>query len=236
MKFKNSFSLTTDHDSTRTVTVSACRTDGGDKLSYLLVEYFNEILLDTFKKMKKNCLFDFLHQESQFQSSQAETNGNLEHFIEEIKKNITARYKINLKKDQSPFIIQIVESISKGMGIHDNRSKRKLFNEFVLPGQLPGPLIGFLLNFFPGGIFYKKRMLLRLKKQVIGYIKGNVKELFNEISIQSGFHRCSLKNTDLFCLVRKRCQAKFSLQNHLLLKRFDLSKPVYQKKEFQYSE
>jgi len=115
---------------------------GGQALTYVLAQYFNERLLTTYAAAQAKPLYDFTSHSEQHRHLQSRTNRYLERYIEAIKRSIQADYTLSLDdKDEKDLIDELFKFLPEAeSGKPDIDELRRLARpHFQLPRDLKDP-------------------------------------------------------------------------------------------------
>lgn len=169
------------------------KSTGGNILSYIFAEYYNDCfnnLLDFFK-IKNEFHWDFLTKTNEA------VKDILQKLIEEVKMNFTKDFKLSLgEEEQKKLLSSLAEKISFDEKI-DNGIREKFKNKFIDTLVLPKNLYSFIdiiinriKNDFPY-LFNKnneikfndeiKSLQINLIKKIKKYVKENVKTLHDDL-------------------------------------------------------
>ncbi len=179
------------------------KSDGGNRLSYLLAEYYDDVVASVFVALGKERPFSFLEGEGQIGQDQGLVIGELEKLIENIKANITEDYRIGLTADaqrqlMAPAIDALLKVIDPAWGSGGILSvdglehlRSELLAALVLPPRLPGhawcwllsvkPFNSFLAGFWGPERLVRHRRLLRLAEAIRAYVNDNVVHLIDQL-------------------------------------------------------
>jgi hypothetical protein len=172
------------------------KSDGGNRLSYILAGYYNKQLLDTFDKFgyliaQSQPPFDFLVGDSPMNPYQPDVLEKLQDLIEAVKKSFKDNYSIDLsKKEQTELIAPVVDKLYDA--INPQWKARNEFEEFreelyksmILPRSLPGAWAEWFFSLpsrFSSEARERRDRLTKLKNNIIKYVENNILELVQEL-------------------------------------------------------
>ena len=130
------------------------KSDGGNRLSYILARYYNDVFSSVFDAHGKKMPFSFLLGKEKVGSSQGLGLTALELLIDNVKKSMTARYRIGLSTEaQKRYIGPVIDVVLRAMDPNwdpdvnfDNRKvhglpelSRDLHEALLLPKSLSFP-------------------------------------------------------------------------------------------------
>jgi len=169
------------------------KSDGGNRLSYLFAEYYEEIVRQALASHQKTPPFSFLKVKGTVGARQAFSLTALEDLIEEIKIHITKDFRLTLPEtEQLELIDKLVDHLMRGLdttwdgnGNASDPGLRELYAELrrdlFLPGELPRNLRGWLSSMRRSGGAREER-LVRLREGLESYVKRNVVQLIDELA------------------------------------------------------
>jgi hypothetical protein len=179
------------------------KSDGGSRLSYLLAEFYNDIVRRIFAEHQIDLPFDFLKSRGSVGFSQAPALQALETLIESIKRNLQHNYRLSLPREaQLSLIDSVVNRLLAGVdplwGTEEDPAvqglpelRESLRQALLLPKKLRRSYrswfisIGFVqtcLRFFQGGgaLAYQSR-LMKLADALEEYVDRNVVQLIDQL-------------------------------------------------------
>jgi hypothetical protein len=118
---------------------------GGNSLSYIFAEYYNELLVKALNKYSITWTYDFLSRRNLFVRYQNKLSRMLEELIELVKRSITEDFRIEAPQaEQEQLIDRIIDEVLDGMVSPGAKSyaayapfRDFLKNSMLLPDRLP---------------------------------------------------------------------------------------------------
>jgi hypothetical protein len=175
------------------------KSDGGNRLSYIFAEYYEEVVRQVFASQKGTPPFSFLKVKGTVGALQAFALAALEDLIEEIKIHMTQDYRLTLSQTKQLELVEAVvqrlmHSLDPSWDSTGNPSDPKLSELYtelrrnlILPAELPRNLRGWFSSIRrsakrqAGGSAREER-LVRLREDLESYVHRNVVHLIDELA------------------------------------------------------
>jgi hypothetical protein len=174
------------------------KSDGGNRLSYILAEYYEEVVRQVFTLHQKEPPFSFLEVKASVGTLQAFALAALERLIESVKRHFTKDLRLTLSgPKQMEFIDPIVDLLLRGLDVSWGSGNpvapglpelhAELKRDLVLPAKLPRSMHSWFFSIpwvkrAQGSRHSRQERLLRFAQALESYVDSNVVQLIDELA------------------------------------------------------